>query len=268
MDTDLRTLLNKVAAGEVSPTDAAEQLDSAADTTPSAPTTGVTDAAAHPSGPASVARIVIRSEGAKLIVLADPNVAEAIAEGPHQFSREGNVLHVRTGEPNENGGFRMGGGMPRWLNWLPPGPGQRRVTVRVNPNVPVELDAMASDIEVSGLRRRFVARVNTSQFLVRDHEGSLDFSVMMSNSEVDVLLREGDSRITSDLSDVTVRLLPDSDVRVRATAKMGSVDFERSAFFAQKNADGFTASSDAVVGAGTASLSVEARMGAVKVRLP
>jgi hypothetical protein len=138
----------------------------------------------------------------------------------------------------------------------------------VNPLVPVELDAMASDIEVRGLRRPLVARVNTSQFLVRDHEGSLDLSVMMSNSEVDVLLREGASRITSDLSDVTVRLLQHSDVRVHATAKMGSVEFDRSAQFSQKNADGLSASSDAVIGAGTASLNVEARMGAVKVRLP
>jgi hypothetical protein len=268
MDTDLRTLLNKVAAGEVSPTDAADQLDATAAAPVAAPMTGATEAPAHPSGSTSVARIVISSEGAKLTVVADPTVAEAIAEGPHQFSREGDVLRVRTGEPTDDGGFRAGGGKPRWLNWLPPGPGQRRVTVRVNPLIPLELDAMASDIEVTGLRRRLVARVNTSQFIVRDHVGSLDFSVLMSNSDIDVLLREGDSRITSDLSDVTVRLQPDSDVRVRATAKMGSVDFDRSATFSQKTSDGFSASSDAVIGAGTASLSVEARMGAVKVRLP
>jgi hypothetical protein len=259
MDTDLRSLLTRVAAGEVSPAAAAEQLD-AAEPKISAP--------ASTNSPTSPARLVIRCEGASLVVIADPTVAEAIADGPHEFSREGDVLRVRTGDPSENGGFRVGGGLPRWLSWLPPGPGQRRVTVRVNPLMPVELDAMASDIEVRGLRGNFVARVNTSQFQVRDHEGRLDLSVMMSSSEVDVLLREGESQITSDLSDVAVRLLAGSDVRVHATAKMGSVDFERNAHFAQRNTDGLSVSSDAVVGAGAATLRVEARMGAVKVRLP
>lgn len=264
MSTELRDLLSRVAAGEVTPTEAAALLDES-----EAAANPITDTATAPQPAAtSLTGLSIRTNGAEVTVVADPSVAEAVAEGPHTFVREGSVLRLTTGYSNERDGFSVDSSMPRWLSWIPQVAEKIRVYVRVNPSLPVTIDGMASAVAVTGSRSPLVARLKASQLTVSDHIAVVDLKMSMGQIDADLMLTDGESRVISDVGAAHVWLRPGSDVAVVASAEMGSVSIDGVRDGTAPLHRGMGSRDETIVGSGRGRLSVSARMGEVSVQVP
>ncbi len=270
MNDILRSLLTQVAAGEVSPDEAAVRLHEI-DLEAGAAEALADEKAPPPRAvgrPPALARVAIRSEGVRLTVRADPNVAEAVVEGPHRITRDGAVLSIDTGAAAVEGYSVDAPALPRWLSWLPKGAGGERVTVRMNPALALSIDALGSLVEVHDVQGGLTATVNGAKFLALDVAGPLDLKAMTGHVFVRARLVGGDSTITTELSRATLHLLPGSDVRVAVRAEMGSATVAGGPHESTRSDDGLRMSADAAVGSGAGLVTVTARMGKAEVTLP
>jgi hypothetical protein len=257
----LRDLLTRVAAGEVDPVEAARLLD--ADTVDrTAPTLDVTsDLTAFPSG--SVTSVIIKAGGVKLTVVADPTVDTLVADGPHALRQDGHALVLEA--PGE-GGWKTQPA-PKFLGWVPnvvwtAGRGEK-VHVRVNPALPLTVDASASAVEIVGIRSSLTLGGSASSVKVRDHVGTVHGTLSMGSVAV-VGVINGPSDLVCELGSLDLRLDRGSDVTVTAFAEMGSLKVAGGDVGTEATFDG-TASRTVVAGAGTHSLGVTVRMGSASI---
>ncbi len=254
MDTtshdSLRDLLTRVASGELDPADAARLLDD----DPGAPTLDRTEA------PRAVTAVTIRAGGVKLVVVADPTVDTAVADGSHSVRHEGSTLVI---DAPRTDGYQVEAA-PRFLSWVPSvwtGGRGERVTVRVNPALPLTIDATACSVESSGTTSDLTLAGTSSSVRVKDHRGTLHGGITMSNVQV-VGAITGPSAFTCELGSLNLRLTTGSDVVVNASAELGSVKVPGEKLSAGQDR---TSRQVATVGAGSHPLDLSVRMGSVTV---
>jgi hypothetical protein len=253
----LRDLLTRVAAGEIDAAEAARLLDE----DPAAPTLDRTSAlTASPSG--SVAAIIIKTGGVKLTVVADPTVDTLVADGPHTLRQDGPTLVLEA--PGADGWKTQPA--PKYLGWVPnvvwtAGRGEK-VHVRVNPALPLTVDATASAVEIVGTRSSLTLGGSASSVKVRDHVGSLHGTLSMGSAAV-VGTITGPSDFSCELGSLDLRLDRGSDVTVTAFAEMGSLKVAGGTE-AETSFDG-TASRTVVAGAGMHPFGVTVRMGSASI---
>jgi hypothetical protein len=251
--------LERVAAGELSPTEAAEQLaDLDATATPSGPGSPTAASPGDQRRPAASVRIEGGFRSCR--VLGDPAVAEAVVEGPHTVQREGDVLVVRADDVGSSGwSFTSFGRDVRRGSW-----GRRPLplSVRVNPALPLEISLDASTVSVDGVHGPVAARIDAGSLRVTGSAAPLDLRVDAGLVVVDARLASGDSHVRCDVGDVKVILRPGSDVRVRANVDIGHVALGP---HVDKGFHAGGAGRDLVVGAGTATLDIHGGIGRVKV---
>lgn len=275
MADERRAVLERVARGEITPAEAAsllEHLESQPERDPrdwaadwqepqpgSTPTSTPTPAPA-PGGAAARIR-VLRTIGTADIV-ADPTVREAVAEGPHVARREGDTLVIE----GQDDGFEMGPGFMfdwshdrqrrrmmrrhhgfRWGDVAP-------LRVRVNPDLPLDVDAQAGRLRIRGVHGPIRANVQAGSTDISDFRGPLDLNVQAGSVTARGRLDRGASRIHCEAASVRIHLEPGSSVRVAAHAALGKVRFS--------HADH---RSPWVIGAGEATLDINATMGSVAV---
>jgi hypothetical protein len=284
MRTRRRQILEDVAQGRLSPEEAAGLLDALE----AEPAEG--QAAGEGAGePGTVRRVRVSGTFRVARILGDPGVVEAVARGPHAVRREGDTL-VILGEPDEpEPGFAFGGpyGL-RWRiptpppppGWEPPGaagrvrrdrwlwgaPFQRRLPeleVRVNPEMPLDVELWAGTLLVTGVKGPLDIDVSAGSARVVGFAGPLDVRVAAGTVHAAGVLRDGASRVRCDAGRVHVHLERGSSVRVRAKADLGRVSLPGG-----KGPDGWVIGGgfhQAVVGDGAATLDVEAAMGDVTV---
>lgn len=251
-DTEtLRDLLTRVAAGEIDPADAARLLDD----DPAVPTLDRRDGV---RSEAPVSALAIHAGGVKLTVVADPTVATAVADGPHALRREGSVLVLDA--PSEDG-YRTTP-PPRFLGWVPTvwtgGRGQK-VLVRVNPSLPLTIEATACSVDVSGMRAALTLGGSASAMRVRDHVGALHGSLAMGSVEA-VATVNAPSDLSCELGSIDLRLLPGSDVTVTATTDLGEVTLPDA-----PRRESASARQTCVVGEGTHAFTIAVRLGSASV---
>jgi hypothetical protein len=281
MADERRAVLERVARGEITPAEAAsllEDLESqAAERDPrdwaadwqepqpaGAPTGSTPTPAPAPDGAATRIR-VIRTIGTADIV-ADPTVREAVAEGPHVARREGDTLVIE----GQDDGFEMGPGfMFDWgsseqlrhrrrmmrrhhhgFRWGETAP----LRVRVNPDLPLDVDAQAGRLRIRGVHGPIRANVQAGGTDISDFRGPLDLSVQAGSVTARGRLDQGASRVHCEAGSVRIHLERGSSVRVAAHATLGKVRFS--------HADH---RQPWVIGAGEASLDIDATMGTVAV---
>jgi hypothetical protein len=254
----LRDLLTRVAAGEIDAAEAARLLDEDA----SAPTLDRTsDLPASPSG--RVTALIIKAGGVKLTVVADPTVDTLVADGPHTLRQDGPTLVLEA--PGADGWKTQPA--PKYLGWVPnvvwtAGRGEK-VHVRVNPALPLTVDATASAVEIVGTRSSLTLGGSASSVKVRDHVGSLHGTLSMGSAAV-VGVITGPSDFSCELGSVDLRLDRGSDVTVTAFAEMGSLKVAGGDAGSDASFDG-TASRAVVAGAGTHPFGVTVRMGSASI---
>src|SRR5438034_5488750 len=246
MEDERRAVLERVARGELSPAEAAALLDQMEPRAGGAPSATADDPddwsrdpewarAPAPPPPAEgrAARVrVVRTLGNADIV-GDPNVSEAVAEGPHVARREGDTLVI---ESQEDGldvpgfSFVFGGRHQQRMvrhhrrqGWRMGHPFPLRV--RVNPDLPLEVEAQAGRIRVRGVHGPIRANVQAGSTDIVDFRSPLDLSVQAGNVNARGVLDQGVSRVRCEAGSVRIRLEPGSSVRVSARNTLGKVAF-------------------------------------------
>ncbi len=252
MEDERRTILSKVASGAISPEEGAALLDAQA--TPGQVRTDTPSA--QPARKIRVARAL-----GVVTVIGDPSVREAVAEGPHTARHEGDTLVIEghVVEDDEGAFFfaqqrvriRVGG---HDLN---------RLTVRVNPELPLEIAVQAGSVRIGGIRGGLKADVQAGSMNIDSFEGPLDLTVQAGSVKASGLLASGQSKVRCEAGSVGLHLLQGSSVRVTARSNLGKVSVQG----AQQEGPGWGigAAQEAVIGGGAGSLDINAVMGAVKV---
>ncbi len=258
----MRTLLEQVAAGEISPEEAEGLLARA--TTPGQPGPASEQPPAPEeapdAAPGQVRRVVVRASAVRLVVIGDEAVATAAAEGPHRVEQSDDVLTVhsdlRVGDEAEP---------PRsvFAGWLTNA--QRAgstLTVRVNPSLPLEVLNVAGAVELHGMRAPTSVGVEAGSARLYDGIGPVVLSVATGSADVEWQFH-GQCRVGADLGSARVTAMPGSNVSITADATLGTATI--------RLADGTTLKATpeghppVLAGAGTGRLSTTARLGALTV---
>ena len=246
-----REILNQVVAGTISAEEGAarlEALDSAAPTTP-APAA----AAASPSGVVKQVKVISRFGNTEII--GDPTVATAVADGPHRAHQDGDTMVFEQTPVSEDPSFEFVRPQGRVvINGFGFG---RKLTVRVNPSLPLNASVQAGNLRIEGVHSRLAADVQAGNCKVHDFRAPINLSVAAGNVEAQGSLDSGTSSIRCEMGQVKVGLARESSVRISARTTMGKVAIE---------GDGIRKGSNEVtVGTGAGTLELECTMGNVKV---
>ncbi|MDQ1245711.1 MAG: hypothetical protein QG597_78 [Actinomycetota bacterium] len=267
MTDDLRTILDRVAAGTLTPEQAQELLAETAPPPtpdPTAPPEAGSGAASEPSDAGqAVARIQVRGSAVKLTIVGDPEVATAVAEGPHRVEQIGDQLVIRSDLSDDGGATEP----PRsaFTRWLEAGTrAGSTLTVRVNQFLPLEVLAVAGSLELQGMRAPVSVGIEAGSAKVGPGSGPLQLSVSSGAAEVDWLF-VGKSTVTAELGSAKVNVLQGSDVVITAESSAGSASLISADGTSRAPASGTTASLTA--GAGTGTLTARSRLGSVVVRV-
>lgn len=266
-----RTILTRVARGELSPDEGASLLDelehehagvhsqtqTRTDSEPDYQPTGG-------AGPIKAVRIE-RSFGG-MVVIGDPEVREAVAEGPHRAERQGDLLVIRSGS-DEEGGFVFGPRGERWRwRWdafQMYAPSFRTLRVRVNPDLALQIVTQAGSLRVQGVRGRISGEIQAGTAVIEDFRGPLDLSLQAGSFRGTGILAAGESHIRSEAGSIRLHLQRGSSVRVRAHSTMGRI-----VLGSQEPADVFVlggSGREMTVGGGESTLDLDATMGSVRV---
>jgi hypothetical protein len=208
-----------------------------------------------------VARISIRASAVRLIVVADPTVDTAIAEGPHRVAHVGDTLTIHS--DLSAGDYQAEVPRSAFATWL--GNVNRAgstLRVRVNPGLPLEVLNVAGSLELSGLRAPASVGVEAGSARLHDGVGPLALSVASGSADVDWQFH-GECTVSTDLGSARVAVQPGSDVAITAEATLGLATI--------RLADGTSIKASATgnppvpVGAGTGRLAVTSRLGSLVV---
>ena len=234
---DRREILSRVAAGTITPEEAASQLDSLSSE----------EAESEPA----IRRVRVTRQLGTLEIVGDPNVKDAVAEGPHQARIEGDTMVIDRYDADESAGFIFG-----LARNIPNG----RLLVRLNPSLALDVQVQAGNCRVRGVQGPIRADVQAGSATIEGFSGPFDFSVQAGSVKAWGCCDEGESRIACDAGSVNLHLERGSSVRVKARAHMGKVALPGDATIA-----GSRASQDVTIGGGNGSLVIDSNMGSVKV---
>ncbi|MDH3958618.1 MAG: hypothetical protein OEU98_03990, partial [Actinomycetota bacterium] len=210
MSDELRDLLNQVAAGQISPEDAESALQKASPST---------EPVEEELAPEPVRRITVRGSAVRLVVVADPEVDTAIAEGPHRVSHVGDRLTVhsdlRVGE------YEAEAPKSTFASWLSNvNRAGSTLRVRVNPHLPLDVLNVAGSLELAGMQAPTSVGVEAGSAKLHDGAGQLTLSVASGSADVEWQFH-GESSVTTDLGSARLTALPGSDVQITAEATLG-----------------------------------------------
>lgn len=242
-----RDILEQVAAGTLSPEEAAARLDE------------LDRAGAPDETPAPATRIRVSRRVGGVVIIGDPRVGEAAAEGPHVARREGDALVIEGDElPDDRPWFSisrrdLGAVGEVWARL------RQGLTVRVNPALPIDVLTVAGNCRISGVTGPIRAEVSAGALLVTGLRGPVDLTVQTGSLRASGLLDSGASRIRCDAGTVHVRLDRGSSVRINARSGVGRLKLPG---FDDRGIGG---QHESVVGAGAATLDVDGGLGAVTV---
>jgi hypothetical protein len=233
--TDRREILSRVAAGTISPEEAAAQLDGLGDE-PSTET---------------IHRVRIGRQFGSVEIVGDPAVREAVAEGPHQARIEGDVMVIESVADETVSGFAFLGMARRF--------GMDRLQVRMNPELALDLDLQAGSCRVQGVTGPIKAVVQAGSATIDGFESPLTLSVQAGSVRANGWLRDGISTIACEAGSVALHLERGSSVRISADSALGKVSLPGG------DAARGRSTREAVVGDGLASLRINTSMGSVNV---
>src|SRR5579859_3247951 len=142
-----REILTQVAAGSLSAEEAAARLE-ALDAGPPEP---AETRSPSPSAPTGTRTVRLVSQFGNAEVVGDPSVAFALAEGPHRARQDGGTMVIDHAVFDEDDSFAFSQGGSRRLvmegfDWR-----HRKLFVRMNPELALEVSVQAGNVRVSGV---------------------------------------------------------------------------------------------------------------------
>ena len=234
---DRREILSRVAAGTISPEEAASQLDAVH--------------ADERQAESSIRTVRVVRQLGSFEIIGDPSVRDAVAEGPHHARIEGDVMVIEGGTSDGPGGFMFGLGR----NLL-----RDAVLIRMNPALGLDVQVQAGDCGVRGVEGPIRARVQAGSATIDGFASTVDFSVNAGDLQATGRLDSGDSRIACKMGSARLHLERGSSVRIKSRNSLGDIELPD-----RSSETGGTGNGDFIVGAGAASLAIETTLGSVKV---
>ena len=234
---DRREILSKVAAGAISPEEAASQLDGL----------NQEDVAAEPA----IRTVRVGRHLGSLEIVGDPTVRDAVAEGPHSARVEGDTMVFEGELIGDAGSFVFG--LPR------AGRGDK-LLIRVNPTVRLDLQIQAGNCRVRGVEGAIRADVQAGSASIEGFRSPLTLSVQAGSIRASGRLEEGESRISCDAGSVNLNLERGSSVRITSRATMGKVEL-----LGDGGATEIRGGRDVTVGGGNGTLQITTSIGSVRI---
>jgi hypothetical protein len=248
MEDAKREILQKVASGSITAEEAAAELESLDAPAPARSPEPV-------AGSPTVARVRVNAAMGSVTVLGDESVLEAVADGPHVAHREGDTLVIQTGDDNTTG-FVFGGRFGISLD-------RRRVTIRMNPRLPLDTDLQAGSLRIQGVRAPIRAEIQAGSTQIEGFSEPIDLDVQAGSVRASGRLTQGQSRIRCQAGKVSVDLDPESSVKISAKTGLGRISLPGNAVYAGIGDRTVTTQ----IGAGAASLDISSEMGSVQVEV-
>lgn len=246
-----RRILDEVATGALSPRAAAARLRELEHDGGSLRT-------APPAGRRRdpVRTLRVRCTLAEIRIVGDPTVAGAVADGDHEARTEGSTLVV--GDRAEGRGFTFGA--RRGLAGIGRRSGQ--LEIRAHPDLDLEVELVAGELTVSGMRGPISASVATGSLELDGFHGPIQLKVKAGSVQGRGRLRDGASTVQCKLGEVRLDLDRSSDVVVTARARLGEVRLPGG-----NTGSGVDLGDHRYVfGQGTGSLDIDTAAGAVEIR--
>lgn len=236
------------------------------------------------SGEGGLRTVRVTATGRAVKVIGDTRIREAVAEGPHTARRQGDVL-VINGEAedgaDEPGGFgfgRPGGwslpGVPRPPWHGTPNPlsevgkvlrqRSRPLVVRMSPELALEVEIVAGSATIDGVHGEIRTDVSAGSLRLDGVRAPISATVQAGSVTLTGCLDRGASRIRCEAGAVNVNLDAASSVRVAARSTLSKVTLPGDDTFDLADAMNGRERT-ATVGAGAATLDIEATMGGVRV---
>jgi hypothetical protein len=293
-ETDLRDILDSVAAGRITPQEASALLaarsapgaagnDAAAaeptttpppvdDSTATAPVSAtIADAPAADAlsassrtnepvvrpGASGPTRLRVRAVGRRVRIVGEPFLSTVAVEGPHVMRHEGDVLTIAS-----EGEFQA-----TLDNFTLRTPNlrdlqerfvdlTRELVIKVNPRLEVEIEVTAGSVSIERAPRVSHVRITAGSAKLRDVTGPLDLLVQGGSATVEGGISMGDSKLRVESGSLQVNLLVGTNATVTNDVQLGRLTW-----------DGESGGPvERIVGNGAAGLRIEAMMGAVNVR--
>ena len=264
--TTLSQILHSVAEGTLSPEDATAAISalepSALERSAPAPHGAPTDVAESPAEP--VRRLIVKAGALRLVVIGDPTVALAVADGQHRAERDGDalVLNSNLSEP----GYSTEPPRSAFVSWLSQVMDHVRatLTVRVNPDLPLQILMVGGTLDLTGVKAGASIGVEAGSARISDGEGPLHLEVTSGSARVDWTFT-GASTVRADMGSAAVLVREGSDVIVTTEASLGQALVKAHDGISKPQGD--QPSPPVSVGAGSGTLHAATRMGSVQVTI-
>jgi len=293
-ETDLRDILDSVAAGRITPQEASALLaarsapgaagnaaaaaeptttpppvDDSTATAPVSATIADAPAADAPSassrtnepvvrpGASGPTRLRVRAVGRRVRIVGEPFLSTVAVEGPHVMRHEGDVLTIAS-----EGEFQA-----TLDNFTLRTPNlrdlqerfvdlTRELVIKVNPRLEVEIEVTAGSVSIERAPRVSHVRITAGSAKLRDVTGPLDLLVQGGSATVEGGISMGDSKLRVESGSLQVNLLVGTNATVTNDVQLGRLTW-----------DGESGGPvERIVGNGVAGLRIEGMMGAVNVR--
>jgi hypothetical protein len=217
-------------------------------------------------------RVRVDANAGSVRIVGDPSVTVVDVDGDHEVQEDGDTVVVRCTPLRDLdldidaawGGWGHGHrGGRRGFAIHPPRVRvddlKRRfqVTVRVNPELPLDAHVAAGAVSVRGVRAPISCDVDAGAARLHDVSGALDARVNAGALSIDGRLVDDSWRVRGDMGAVTIRLDPNSDARVRAHVNLGRCDIRLPTAVARGD--------EYVLGAGRGLLELDGSMASVSV---
>ena len=267
MQDKKREILNQVRDGVITAEEGMARLEELSAEEPAAPR-ATTTATALPAGPSSLPSagaakaIKVVSQFGSAEVVADPSVTGAVADGPHTARIDGDTLIIEHVPFQEDDTFKFGlAGRRVEINGFD-FKTNRRMKVRMNPDLPLTASVQAGSFRVDGVHGRINAEVQAGSCIVNDFRGPINLIAQAGSVTASGRIDSGDSKIRCEMGSVRVSLDKQSSVKITARTTLGKVtiDGDGGEFaIAGQGAKAVT------IGGGVGTLDIEGTMGSVRV---
>jgi DUF4097 and DUF4098 domain-containing protein YvlB len=246
-----REILSQVAAGTISAEEGVARLE-ALETEPAVPST------THPSptsdARAGVKQVRVAARLGNTEIIGDPSVSYAVAEGPHKARQDGDTMVIEQSPLDGETSFEFS--RPHGRVRIPGVDIGGKLTVRMNPALPLTAKTQAGNLRINGVKGPVTAEVQAGNCDLAEFRGPLNLKVTAGNITARGRLDSGASAIRCQMGEVRVVLDKTSSVRIRARTTMGEISFEN----VEPAGKG-----DLTVGSGAGTLDCDCTMGTIRI---
>jgi hypothetical protein len=206
--------------------------------------------------PSGVQRVTVRAIGRRVRLIGEPAVNGVAVDGPHVIKRDGDTLAISSeGDMGVSiDGFSMlrnPTDLKAHVNGL-----ARELSIRVNPNLLVEVEVTGGSVNAERLPGLTRVRVTAGTAKVADVDGPIDVLVQAGSASLDAQITKGRSRVRVESGTAQVSLRRGSDVHVHTESQLGRVTWSGAVSGQSK---------DVEIGRGRAALDVEVLVGTAQI---